>query len=57
MASSEKPGKVVVIGGGIVGSSIAYQLTEKGVTDVTILERASIAASSGGKGGGFLAGQ
>jgi sarcosine oxidase subunit beta len=30
---------VVIIGGGIVGSSIAYHLTEAGCTDVLIIER------------------
>ncbi len=37
---------VVIIGGGIVGSSIAYQLTSSGCRDVVILER----ESSQGKG-------
>ncbi|MDA1071498.1 MAG: FAD-dependent oxidoreductase, partial [Proteobacteria bacterium] len=31
--------KVVVIGGGIVGTSIAYHLTKRGVSDVLLLER------------------
>jgi 4-methylaminobutanoate oxidase (formaldehyde-forming) len=31
--------RVVVIGGGIIGSSIAYHLTARGVTDVAVLER------------------
>ncbi|MEX0983750.1 MAG: FAD-dependent oxidoreductase, partial [Actinomycetota bacterium] len=31
--------RVVVIGGGIIGSSIAYHLTSLGVTDVIVLER------------------
>ncbi|MCB6185098.1 FAD-dependent oxidoreductase [Leeia sp. TBRC 13508] len=30
---------VVIIGGGIVGASIAYHLTKIGITDVTLLER------------------
>lgn len=30
--------RVVIIGGGIIGSSIAYHLTERGYTDVVILE-------------------
>ena len=30
---------VVIIGGGIVGSSVAYHLTERGCTDVLIVER------------------
>jgi 4-methylaminobutanoate oxidase (formaldehyde-forming) len=38
---AEVPGKaqVVIIGGGIVGCSIAYHLTLRGVTDVVLLER------------------
>jgi sarcosine oxidase, subunit beta len=32
---------VVIIGGGIVGSSIAYHLTEAGCTSVLVLERES----------------
>ncbi|MBT6372588.1 MAG: FAD-dependent oxidoreductase, partial [Acidimicrobiaceae bacterium] len=31
--------QVVIIGGGIVGASIAYHLTELGWTDVVLLER------------------
>ena len=31
--------RVVIIGGGIIGSSIAYHLTKLGVTDVLVLER------------------
>jgi sarcosine oxidase subunit beta len=31
--------EVVIIGGGIVGSSIAYHLTEAGCTDVLVIER------------------
>jgi sarcosine oxidase, subunit beta len=30
---------VVIIGGGIVGSSIAYHLTESGCRDVLVIER------------------
>src|SRR5580698_9187631 len=41
-----KSADVVIIGGGIVGSSIAYQLTAAGCRDVVILER----ESSQGKG-------
>jgi 4-methylaminobutanoate oxidase (formaldehyde-forming) len=38
---SEPPqrARVVVIGGGIIGSSIAYHLTRVGITDVVVLER------------------
>jgi glycine cleavage system aminomethyltransferase T/glycine/D-amino acid oxidase-like deaminating enzyme len=31
--------RVVIVGGGIIGSSIAYHLTREGVTDVVMLER------------------
>eukprot|EP00854_Cymbomonas_tetramitiformis_P012102 gene12103-14302_t len=48
--------RVVILGGGIVGASIAYFMTLKGAKNVTVLERSKIAASAGGKGGGFLAG-
>src|SRR5262245_45113268 len=30
---------VVIIGGGVVGSSVAYHLAEQGCTDVLIIER------------------
>ena len=30
---------VVIVGGGIVGSSIAYHLTEAGCTNVLVVER------------------
>lgn len=41
-----KSADVIIIGGGIVGSSIAYHLTEAGCTSVLVLER----ESSQGKG-------
>jgi dimethylglycine dehydrogenase len=37
---------VVVIGGGIVGVSVAYHLTLRGLTDVAILERRELTAGS-----------
>ena len=33
--------EIVIIGGGVVGASVAYHLTEKGAKDVLILERES----------------
>ncbi|MEY2514077.1 MAG: hypothetical protein QOJ89_1435 [bacterium] len=41
--------RVVVIGGGIIGASIAFHLAEAGVDDVVLLERAEIACGSSGK--------
>jgi sarcosine oxidase subunit beta len=34
-------GEIVIIGGGVVGASVAYHLTERGAKDVLILERAA----------------
>ena len=36
-----KKAEIVIIGGGVVGASVAYHLTEKGAKDVLILERES----------------
>ena len=38
--------QIVVIGGGVVGTSIAYHLTKKGVRDVMLLERAALTSGS-----------
>ncbi len=38
--------RVVIIGGGIVGCSIAYHLAQLGVTDVTLLERGRLTCGS-----------
>lgn len=41
--------EVVVIGGGIMGASIAYHLVEAGVRDVLVLERSSLGSGSSAK--------
>jgi len=38
--------QVVIVGGGIVGCSIAYHLTKRGVTDVVLLERHELTAGT-----------
>lgn len=38
--------RVVVIGGGIVGVSVAYHLTLRGLTDVALIERDRLTAGS-----------
>jgi glycine/D-amino acid oxidase-like deaminating enzyme len=40
--------QVVIIGGGIVGCSVAYHLTKRGWRDVVLLERASSPAAPPG---------
>ena len=38
--------QVVVIGGGVVGCSVLYHLTEAGWTDVVLVERRELTAGS-----------
>ena len=38
--------EVIVIGGGIIGCSIAYHLTQLGVSDVTVLERKKLTSGT-----------
>jgi glycine/D-amino acid oxidase-like deaminating enzyme len=46
--------RVVVCGAGVVGASVAYFLSRRGV-DVTVVERSGVACAASGKSGGFLA--
>ena len=41
--------EVVIVGGGIMGASIAYHLARAGITDVIVLESGEIACGSSGK--------
>ena len=45
---------VVIIGGGIIGASIAYHLTRKGVRNVVVLERNHLGSGSTGKNAGGI---
>jgi Glycine/D-amino acid oxidases (deaminating) len=49
--------EIVIIGAGVVGTSVAYHLTEKGARDVLVLERASVqgTGSTGKATGGVRA--
>jgi glycine/D-amino acid oxidase-like deaminating enzyme len=46
--------RVVVCGGGVIGACTALFLSRRGV-EVTVVERAEVAAAASGKAGGFLA--
>ena len=45
---------VVVIGGGVVGVSVAYHLTELGIADVVLVERETLGAGSTSKSAGGI---
>ncbi len=46
--------RVLIVGGGVIGASIAYRLASRGA-DVTLIERSAVACAASGKSGGFLA--
>jgi glycine/D-amino acid oxidase-like deaminating enzyme len=46
--------RVLICGGGVIGASIAYFLSCRGV-DVTVIESTGVACAASGKSGGFLA--
>src|SRR5687768_6458980 len=46
--------EVVIIGGGIMGASLAFALTQLGLHDVLVLERRTLAAGASGKTGALL---
>lgn len=47
-------GRVVIVGGGVMGCSVSFHLAELGVPS-TVIERCSVACGASGKAGGFLA--
>ncbi|EFC80747.1 FAD-binding oxidoreductase [Parafrankia sp. EUN1f] len=47
-------GRVVIVGGGLIGLSIARALTARGVGDVLILERATLNSGGTGKSSGIV---
>lgn len=49
--------EVVVIGGGIMGLSVAYHLAERGVTDVTVIDQSYLCGGASGRNGGGVRAQ
>ncbi len=48
---------VVIVGGGILGLSLAYELTRRGVRDVVVLERSYLNSGASGRNGGGVRAQ
>ncbi len=48
---------VVIVGGGILGLSLAYELARRGTTDVLVLEQAYLNAGASGRNGGGVRAQ
>jgi sarcosine oxidase subunit beta len=44
--------EIAIVGGGVMGLSIAYQLARRGLTDVVVLERGYLAQGASGRNGG-----
>src|SRR5262245_20275736 len=45
----ERAADVVIIGAGVMGTSTAFQLVQRGVKRVVVLEKSTVAAGSSGK--------
>ena len=43
---------IVIIGGGVVGASLAYTLATHGATNVVMLERETLSSGSSGRANG-----
>ena len=52
--TTSRPSRVVICGGGVIGTSIAYYLSLRNI-DTLVVERAGVANAASGKSGGFLA--
>ncbi|HEU4403061.1 MAG TPA: FAD-binding oxidoreductase, partial [Candidatus Polarisedimenticolia bacterium] len=46
--------EIVIIGGGIQGASLAYHLARRGMTDVVVLEKETLASGCSGRTGGMI---
>ena len=46
--------EIAIVGGGVMGLSIAYHLAKNGITDVVVLERGYLAEGASGRNGGGI---
>jgi sarcosine oxidase subunit beta len=56
-ASLPERAEIVIIGGGVMGLSIAYQLAKRGLDDVVVIERGYLAEGASGRNGGGVRAQ
>ena len=54
MSDLPRTASVVIVGGGVVGCSIAYNLARRGVRDVLVLERETVGAGTTSKAAGGI---
>jgi sarcosine oxidase subunit beta len=50
----QRRANIVIVGGGIMGVSIAWALARRGVSNIVVLERSTIASEASGKTGALL---
>ena len=55
MATPPNKAKVVIVGGGIIGCSVAYHLSKKGWTDIVLLERKQLTSGTTWHAAGLIA--
>ncbi|SFA69114.1 4-methylaminobutanoate oxidase (formaldehyde-forming) [Poseidonocella pacifica] len=55
MALPPKTARVVIVGGGVIGCSVAYHLTQLGWTDVVLLERKQLTSGTTWHAAGLIA--
>src|SRR6266446_5012727 len=53
-STTGEPMRVLICGGGVIGATIAYFLSRRGVQSI-VIERTGLACAASGKSGGFLA--
>ena len=53
----DESAEVVIVGGGVMGASVAYHLTALGITDIVLLERDELASGSTSKSAGGIRAQ
>jgi sarcosine oxidase subunit beta len=50
----ESPAEAIVVGGGVIGASVAFHLAKLGMRDIVLLERSHLAAGSTGRSVGLI---